>query len=74
MNLYYFHLQWYLPFITLNKINLLFYFSSIYLLKKLRLKNNLSKYNKRLRDIITKKTNMIIKSYIKNDYEKIYST
>jgi len=41
--------------------------------KKLRLKNNLSKSNKRFKDIITKK-NMIIKSHLRNDYEKTYST
>jgi len=53
-------------------MNLLFYFSSIYLLKKLRLKNNLSKCNKRLRDVITKK--IIIRSHLRNDYEKAYIT
>jgi len=70
VNLYYFHLQGYFPFYHLKQMNLLFYFSSIIIiLKKLRLKNNLSKSNQKLRDIITKKNdNRVI---FKKGYEKV---
>jgi len=49
----------------------LFFFHQYTYLKKIKLKNNLSKFNKKLRDVITKK--MIIKSYLRNGYEKTYS-
>jgi len=50
-----------------------FIFHQYTYLKKLRLKNNLLKSNKKLRDVITKK-NMIIKSHLRNGYEKTYIT
>jgi len=53
-------------------MNLLFYFHQYIYLKQLRLKHNLSKFNKKLIDVITKKT--IIKSHLRNGYEKTYST
>jgi len=69
VKLYYFHLQGYIPFYHF-KINesIILFFINIPILKKLRLKNNLSKSNKNLRDVITKK--MIIKSHLRNGYEK----
>jgi len=38
VNLYCFYLQGYLPFYDLKNMNLLFYFSSIYLFKKMKTK------------------------------------
>jgi len=61
-------------FITTKKWIYYFIFHQYTYLKKLRLKNNLSKFNQRMRDVITTKTNMTIKSYLRNGYEKTYIT
>ena len=55
-----------------NESIISFFINNNYL-KKLRLKNNLSKSNQKLRDVITKR-NMIMKSHLRNGYEKTYNT
>jgi len=72
VNLSCFHLQGYFTFSHFKKNYLLFYFSSIYLFKKIKTKNNLSKFNQKLRDVTTKNNYMIIKEKLKYGYEKTY--
>jgi len=38
-------------------MNILFYYLTVYFFFKLRLKNNLSKFNQKMRDLNTKKEN-----------------